>query len=97
MTQSKNVERKVSDCLERFLVSSGKPVEPLTHRTNLHAGLGLSSDEGLDFLLDLCEEFSFEFPHDFNPVIHRTGNRGNSFGELVTDIEKYLAAAGVEA
>jgi hypothetical protein len=45
--------------------------------------LGLSSDEGVDFVLDLCEEFKFDFPKDFNPFVHGSGCRGRKLGEMV--------------
>lgn len=75
--------------------SSGRSDQPISETTNLHSDLGLSSDEGLDFVLELCDEFDVEFPPDYNPVVHRDRRRGNNVAELAADVQRMLKAAEV--
>jgi acyl carrier protein len=82
--------QKVSDCLRKFLKSAGHEVPPLSDKTDLHLDLGLTSDEGLDLVLDLCELFEVNFPEDFNPVVHESGRRGMRLGELVHRVAEFL-------
>lgn len=93
MGSQDDIGDRVRQCLRQFLDSSGRSEEGFSDRTNLHTGLGFSSDEGLDFVLDLCEEFDFDFPADFNPVVHRDGKRGNSLAELIAQVKQLLPAA----
>lgn len=95
MSSHDKIDERVRGCLRRFLDSSGRADERITDRTNLHSGLGFSSDEGLDLVLDLCEEFDFDFPADFNPVVHRDQNRGNNVGELISEVRRLLPVVEV--
>lgn len=97
MDQLGDIGDRVMACLRRFLDTSGRQGEEFTTRSNLATGLGLTSDEGLDLVLDLCEEFDFDFPRDFNPVVHPSGTRGNGIHELVANVRHYLDAAKVGA
>lgn len=96
MSGRDDIDERVQGCVRRFLDSSGRDGEVFTARTNLHSGLGLSSEEGLDLVLDLCAEFNFDFPGDFNPVVHHEGNRGNSVAELAAQVRHHLTGAGIE-
>lgn len=97
MESPSSTATRIIECIGRFLDSCGRETAQLGNRTNLASGLGLSSDEGLDLVLDLCEEFDFDFPNEFNPVVHRDGKRGNTVNELTHEVHRYMAAAGVEA
>ncbi len=81
---------KVEGCLRRFLDSSGRAAVTFDDQTDLVRTLGLSSDEGLDLVLDLCDEFAFEFPGSFNPVVDDKGQRGRKVGELIQAVAGYL-------
>lgn len=90
MSNSQSVRERVERCVQSFASSTGHPAAALDDQTDLASGLGLSSDEGLDLVLDLCDEFNFDFPPDFNPVVHDTGRRGRRLGELVQLVERMV-------
>lgn len=46
--------------------------------------VGLSSDDGVMLVLDLCQEFEITLPDDFSATVHDDGRRDRTFGELVT-------------
>ena len=79
-----SVRSTVRRCLRAFLDSTGRASEEFGDKTNLIRGLGLSSDEGVDFVLDLCEALHVDLPQDFNPFIHESGRRGLSVSEMIT-------------
>ncbi len=95
MLNEESTQARVERCLRKFAAECGHEVLALGEKTDLARGLGLTSDEGLDLVLDLCEEFAFDFPHDFNPVVHDSGKRGRRMGELVREIEKMLTSKEV--
>lgn len=88
---SQSIEDRVHACLTRFVQGCGVAVPVLKPNTDLHGGLGLTSDQGVEFVLDLCEEFSFDFPKEFNPVVHDSGKRGRKVQELVAEVERMLS------
>lgn len=90
MSNSQSVRERVERCVRNFAFSTGHSAAALDDQTDLARGLGLSSDEGLDLVLDLCEEFNFDFARDFNPVVHDTGRRGRRLGELVRLVEQMV-------
>jgi hypothetical protein len=90
MPGSQHVRQQVEECVRKFATSAGRDANQLNDATDLAKGLGLSSDEGLDLVLDLCAAFQFDFPHDFNPVVHETGRRGRRLGELILKVEQML-------
>lgn len=95
MPSSESVRQRVERCVRRFAVSAGHSADGLGDQTDLARGLGLTSDEGLDLVLDLCEEFDFDFPRDFNPVVHETGRRGRRLGELILKLEAMVSSKEV--
>jgi len=82
----------VLNCLRQFLSSTGRPNVALTESTHLINDLGLTSDEGVDFVLDLCEAFGFDFPQDFNPFVHDDGRRGRRLGEMIRAVVSHVPA-----
>jgi acyl carrier protein len=54
--------------------------------------VGLTSDDGVNLVLDLCTEFGIELPVDFNAVVHDNGSRERTFGELVNRVGGFLKA-----
>ena len=95
MSPKNNYRERVESCLRRFLASTGREKLDFDGRADLIQDLGLSSDEGVDFVLDLCDSFKFEFPTDFNPFIHEDGCRGRRVDEMVDAIEQLLSGAEV--
>jgi len=83
MSAASERRETVLKCLARFLESTGRAKVALDDRVHLMRDLGLNSDEGIDFVCDLCEELKFEFPTDFNPFVHESGRRGRRIGEMV--------------
>jgi hypothetical protein len=83
---------KVLNCLREFLENSGLRGAEFNERTNLIRGLGLKSDQGVDFVLDLCDVLEFEFPKDFNPFVHSNGRRGRRVGEMLDAIDSLISA-----
>ena len=88
---------KIIGCFRRFLQSTGRSDRGFTDSTHITQQLGLKSDEGVDFVLDLCDEFKFEFPGDFNPFVHSNGRRGFRVGEMVNAVVSHLNANIKEA
>lgn len=79
-------------CLGRFLHSTGRCNVQLSDSIHLTQDLGLKSDEGVDFVLDLCKEFDFNFPESFNPFVHPDGRRGFRIGEMTNAVLSHLPA-----
>ncbi len=92
-----SVRSNVHRCLQSFLNSTGRAGAGFGDDTNLIQGLGLSSDEGVDFVLDLCEALHVELPNDFNPFIHENGRRGLRVSEMIRRVESLVAQTGVES
>ena len=88
------VENRVRLKLETFLQNSEARGVDLRVGTDLIKDAGLTSLQGLEFVLDLCDEFGFEFPADFNPFVDDERQRGQTFDGLVTAVERHLACAG---
>lgn len=57
----------------------------------------LSSDEGVDFVLDLCNALRVELPQDFKPFIHESGDCGRRVSEMIERVEHLVANAGTAA
>lgn len=90
-----SVRTSVHTCLRNFLDSTGRTTVDFGADSNLVDDLGLSSDEGVDFVLDLCSAIGVELPHDFNPFINDTGRRGCRVAEMVSRVEQLVATTGV--
>ena len=95
MAASNGHRERIHMVLSVFLKSTGRSDVELDDNTNLIGDLGMASDEGVDLVLDLCEEFEFDFPHDFNPVVHPSGRRGRRLKELVDAVGLMLARKAV--
>jgi acyl carrier protein len=88
-----NVPEKVKDLLKRFFQSLGRDIPDINDDTDLIQGTGASSDEGVDFAIDLSDALGVEVPYDFNPFVHDSGRRGRRFGELVKRSKEFVSAA----
>lgn len=95
MQQHKTVEARVRRQLGNFLLKSETPDLEIGPTTDLIKDVGLTSLQGIEFVLDLCDEFQFEFPADFNPFVNDERRRGQTLHGLVKAIERHLASEGV--
>ena len=89
-----SIQSTIRRCLRNFLDSTGRTAVKFGDNTNLIRDLGLSSDEGVDFVLDLCETLQVELPEDFNPFIHETGRRGLRVFEMIRRVESFASGTG---
>ena len=87
-----NVRANVEQVLRDFFTTKGQKLVPISSDLNMIADLGLKSDEGIDLALDLEDCFNIEISHELNPIVHKDGHRGVTFGELVTTIEGLIEA-----
>jgi acyl carrier protein len=94
MQEPKAVEERVRRQLGRFLLKSDIRDVDIRGTTDLIKDAGLTSLQGLEFVLDLCDEFEFDFPADFNPFVDDERRRGHTFDGLVKAIERHLASEG---
>ena len=92
-----SVRSIVRRCLRAFLDSIGRAGQEFSDNTNLISGLGLSSDEGVDFVLDLCEALRVDLPEDFNPFVHESGRRGLRVSEMIRRVENFVSRSGATA
>jgi hypothetical protein len=72
-------------------------VPEFTDATDLIRATGATSDEGVDFAIDLSDAIGVEVPHSFNPFVHESGQRGMRFGELVQRAEGFVTAIKEES
>lgn len=87
------VSEKVKKALVDFFGSLGRDIDEINDDTDLIRGTGASSDEGVDFALDLVDKLRVEVPENFNPFVHPSGERGMKFRELVEHAERFVAAS----
>ena len=87
---------RIRDRLRQFLRSTGRS-DVFSDSTHITRDLGLKSDEGVDFVLDLCDEFQLDFPADLNPFVHATGQRGLRVGEMIKTVLSHVPAQTTEA
>ena len=94
MPERKTIEERLRRQLSSFVVKAGLPGIEIRSTTNLINDAGLTSLQGLEFVLDLCDEFDYEFPKDFNPFVNDEHHQGQTFNGLVKAIELHLASKG---
>ncbi len=88
---TQSVYHRTEAVIRSFLNSLGRECGAINSSTNLCRGLGITSDEGVDLVLDLCEAFNLYLPEDFNAVVHDDGCRGRSMSELVSRIGTFVS------
>ena len=81
------VSRRVTIVIEGYLSAAGQDCPTLMPSTNLVRDTGLSSDDGVNLVLDLCTEFDISLPEDFNAAVQDDGKSDRTLDELVTYIE----------
>src|SRR5258706_14533455 len=88
-----SVSEQVKKALVGFFRTLGRDIDDINDDTDLIRGTGASSDEGIDFALDLVDTLHAAVPEDFNPFVHPSGKRGMKFRELVEHAERFVAAS----
>lgn len=88
------VEERVRRRLENFLSKTELQKIEFRANTDLINEVGFTSLQGLEFVLDLCDEFDFDFPADFNPFVDDQRRRGQTVHGLVRAVEVHLATKG---
>lgn len=89
------ISDKVRNALTDFFRSLNRELErEIDDDTDLIDGTGATSDEGIDFAIDLGDALGVDVPNDFNPFVHPSGNRGMTFRELVKHAERFIANSG---
>jgi|SRR5262249_3237003 len=97
MREPKTVDERVRQQLQNFLVKSDIRDIVIRADTDLLKDAGLTGLQGLEFVLDLCDEFDFDFPAGFNPLVDDERRRGQTFDGLVKSIERHLASKGASS
>lgn len=95
MASNRSISAVAEKALGDFLVQTGRVDHTFSSDTHLLNDLGLCSDEGVDFVLDLCNAFQFEFPMEFNPFVDASGTSGLTFGQMVDAIDSFLPTSEV--
>jgi hypothetical protein len=87
-----DVSETVKESLRRFFRSLGREIPEINDDIDLIEATGASSDEGVDFAIDLSDAIGVEVPHDFNPFVHPSGRRGMKVRELVEHSKTFVSA-----
>lgn len=87
-----SVAEKLRDAVLQFFRSLNRDIEEINDDTDLIRHTGATSDDGLDFAIDLEDILGVGIPKDFNPFVHPNGKRGMKFRELVAHAEQFIAA-----
>lgn len=95
MYSMKSIEDRVREKLLSYLAHTDNPKVEFSSTTNLLDGIGLTSREGMEFVLDLCDEFEFEFPANFNPFVDDQLHQGQTFDGMVKAVLQHLSSNGV--
>jgi acyl carrier protein len=90
---TESVDIRAARVVSRYLEAGGNQLSTaITSKTKLMTDVGLSSDDGVNLVLDLCSEFSINLPDDFNAVVHDSGRRERTFGELVVRVSSFITS-----
>lgn len=87
------IPERVLQCLKEFFLGLGRDVPVLDNDTDLLAGTGASSDEGVDFAIELEDALGVPVPNDFNPFVHVSGRRGMLCQELISHARQFIQNA----
>jgi acyl carrier protein len=86
-----STSKRLSSLIEAFLKGDERDCARIAPTTKLVRDIGLTSDDGVLLVLDICKEFRIDLPDDFNAVVHDNGRRDRTFGELVALLERAIA------
>jgi hypothetical protein len=76
---------QVRDCVLEVLCHMVPGVErnEINDATDPIRGLGLISDDGLDFACEISQRLGFHFPNEGNPFVDDLGRRARRVGEII--------------
>ena len=78
---SSEVREGVIEILREMV--SARDTPEINDGTDPIHGLGLVSDDGLDFACEISTRFGFHFPDDLNPFVDDAGHRARLVREIV--------------
>jgi len=78
-----DVPEAVKAALVEFFRGLGRDIDELDDETDLIKDTGATSDEGVDFAIDLSDLLGVPVPNTFNPFVHPSGRRGMKLRELI--------------
>jgi hypothetical protein len=78
-----HVSEAVKAALVEFFRGLARNIDELDDETDLIKGTGATSDEGVDFAIDLSDVLGVTVPNNFNPFVHFSGHRGMKLKELI--------------
>lgn len=77
----KKVRAAVINVLEELVDCDTK--QKITDKSNPIVGLGLESDDGLEFACIISKKLGFHLDDKINPFVNDDGNKARSVGEIV--------------
>lgn len=80
METSTTFDHAVARIVGELLTRGGHPSAVDDNSNLLHAGL--TSQDGVELACDLEARLGITVPDDFNPLVHESGNRMRTLGEL---------------
>lgn len=90
---TESVDVRTARVVSRYVEGGGNQLSTsISSQTKLMTDVGLTSDDGVNLVLDLCSEFGIKLPDDFNAVVHDNGLRERTFGELVNRLGSFINA-----
>jgi hypothetical protein len=84
-----DIREQVIDVLRGMVNSDVAP--EIGDGTDPIRGLGLMSDDGLDFACEISIRLNFHFPDDQNPFVDDSGQRARNVREIVELITPMIA------
>ena len=81
------ISRRIKTVIKSYLSAANQDCPELGPTSKLVRDTGLSSDDGVNLVLDLCSEFEIVLPEDFNAIVHDDGKRDRTLAELVTYVQ----------
>jgi len=88
-----DVPEAVKAALVEFFRGLGRDIDDLDGETDLIKGAGATSDEGVDFAIDLSDVLGVPVPNSFNPFVHPSGRRGMNLRELIGCADRFVREA----
>lgn len=83
------IKRRLTELLQR--VNPGLNQSDFEKSSvNIVKDLGFKSDEGLNFALEIEDEFQVSLPDGMNPFVNDAGNKGRTVSELSDIINSYM-------
>lgn len=79
--------------IETLKMLVDNPKIAVVEETNPIVGLGLTSDDGLEFACVISEKLGIHIDNKVNPFVNDEGNRARTVGEIITLVGTYSKQA----